>query len=171
LSILSLPGPDRSISDNELKEFRLYAKFNRNRRIGDFLKELDLAEERHTGIPTILNELQNNGSEPPIIETDSDRSYFLITFKRHKAFKQTRGSEDKKQRRTQEQMRQEIVRELQRGDFSAREIARFLGISGKSSAYRNAIKSLHSEGIVSYTTTSLNAPNTKLTLLTQEDNE
>jgi ATP-dependent DNA helicase RecG len=43
------------------------------------LKELDLTEGRATGIPTIQKHLRDNGSEPAVIETDDDRSYFLIT--------------------------------------------------------------------------------------------
>ena len=50
----------------------------RNRRLGDFLKELDLTEGRSTGIPTIQDELRKNGSPRAIIETDPDRTYFLI---------------------------------------------------------------------------------------------
>ena len=45
---------------------------------GDYLKELQLSEGRATGIPTIQDELRRNGSEPARIETDEDRTYFLI---------------------------------------------------------------------------------------------
>lgn len=47
-------------------------------RLGDYLKELQLSEGRATGIPTIQDELRKNGSEPAWIETDEDRTYFLI---------------------------------------------------------------------------------------------
>ena len=46
--------------------------------MGDFLKELDLTEARCTGIPTIQYELLKNGSPQASIETDEDRSYFLM---------------------------------------------------------------------------------------------
>ena len=42
------------------------------------VKELQLSEGRATGIPTIQDELRRNGSEPARIETDEDRTYFLI---------------------------------------------------------------------------------------------
>ena len=48
------------------------------RRLGDYLKELQLSEGRATGIPTIQDELRKNGSEPARIETDEGRTYFLI---------------------------------------------------------------------------------------------
>lgn len=46
--------------------------------MGDFLKELNLSEGRATGIPTIQDELRKNGSSPARIETDDERSYFLL---------------------------------------------------------------------------------------------
>ena len=58
IRILSLSGPDRSISNEALKECRcLYSRRYKNNRLGDFLKELDLTEGRCTGIPTIQEEL------------------------------------------------------------------------------------------------------------------
>ena len=38
-------------------------KIEANRRLGDYLKELQLSEGRATGIPTIQDELRKNGSE------------------------------------------------------------------------------------------------------------
>lgn len=84
--ITSVPGPDRSISDDDIKRNRLVSKRYRNRRIGDFLKELHLSEGRNTGVPTMLRALKDNGSMPPIFETDEDRSYFSVTFIIHSAF-------------------------------------------------------------------------------------
>jgi ATP-dependent DNA helicase RecG len=80
IDILSYAGPDRSISNEAIKEARkLKARRYRNRRLGDFLKELDLTEGRATGVPTIQKTLRENGSESAVIDTDADRSYFLIT--------------------------------------------------------------------------------------------
>ena len=80
IEILSHSGPDRSISDREIKEAkRLKTRKYRNRRLGDFLKELNLTEGRATGIPTIQKALRENGSAVASIDTDEDRTYFLIT--------------------------------------------------------------------------------------------
>ena len=79
ISILSYAGPDRSISLDAIhKAEYLKSRRYRNRRLGDYLKELQLSEGRATGIPTIQDELRKNGSEPARIETDEDRTYFLI---------------------------------------------------------------------------------------------
>ena len=80
IDILSYTGPDRSISAESIKAAKkLKARRYRNRRLGDFLKELDLTEGRATGIPTIQKALKENGSSPAVIETDDDRTYFLMT--------------------------------------------------------------------------------------------
>ena len=87
IDILSYAGPDRSISAEAIKAARkLKARRYRNRRLGDFLKELDLTEGRATGIPTIQKALRNNGSMAATIETDEDRTYFLITIPCRKGF-------------------------------------------------------------------------------------
>lgn len=80
IDILSYAGPDLSISDEAIKAAKkLKARRYRNRRLGDFLKELGLTEGRATGIPTIQKHLKLNGSQPAVIETDDNRSYFLLT--------------------------------------------------------------------------------------------
>ena len=87
IDVLSYAGPDRSISAEAIKAARkLKARRYRNRRLGDFLKELDLTEGRATGIPTIQKALRHNGSMAATIETDDDRTYFLITIPCRKGF-------------------------------------------------------------------------------------
>ncbi len=49
----------------------------RNRRIGDFLKELHLTEGRNTGLRKIRNAMKTNGSPAPLFKTDDYRSYIL----------------------------------------------------------------------------------------------
>ena len=51
----------------------LHSHRYRNRRLGDFLKELDLTEGHSTGIPTIQAELLKNGSSRATIETNDER--------------------------------------------------------------------------------------------------
>ena len=89
ISILSYSGPDRSISLESIREAKsLRSRRYRNRRLGEFLKELDLTEGRATGIPTIQKKLLENGSPKATIETDEARSYFLIDIPCRKDFVQ-----------------------------------------------------------------------------------
>ncbi|GHU14636.1 ATPase AAA [Betaproteobacteria bacterium] len=83
LVVLSFPGPDRSVQIDQLRRGRAIARRYRNRRIGEFLKELDLTEGRSTGIPKILRAMKNNGSPQPEFETDDDHSYFLVRLPVH----------------------------------------------------------------------------------------
>lgn len=81
--ILSFPGADRSIRMEDLREGNAVSRRYRNRRIGEFLKDLDLAEGRSTGIPKILNAMKRNGSPLPEFESDEERAWFLVRLPRH----------------------------------------------------------------------------------------
>lgn len=84
ISILSFSGPNHTIPMEAVRSGQsLRSRRYRNRRLGEFLKELDLTEGRATGIPTIQDELQANGSPAAKIETDEERTYFLIDIPCH----------------------------------------------------------------------------------------
>ena len=83
LVVLSYPGPDRSVQLDQLRRGRAMARRYRNRRIGEFLKELSLTEGRSTGIPKILRAMAANGSPPPEFETDDEHSYFQVRLPVH----------------------------------------------------------------------------------------
>ncbi len=87
LEISSLPGMDRSITDANLKDFNIRSRFYRNRRIGEFLKELDLAEGRNTGIGKIVRAMRENGSPPPEFYNPETRSFMTVILPIHEAFK------------------------------------------------------------------------------------
>ncbi len=76
IEMLSYPGPLPPLNKEKLKSGDLTPRKYRNRRIGDFLKELHLTEGRGTGIPTIRLAMAKNGSPEAIFETDDNLSYF-----------------------------------------------------------------------------------------------
>jgi ATP-dependent DNA helicase RecG len=80
---LSFPGPDRSIRLEGFPAGHAVSRRYRNRRIGEFLKELDLTEGRSTGIPKILKVMAANGSPAPVFESDDDRLSFVIRLPCH----------------------------------------------------------------------------------------
>ncbi|MBD1399039.1 putative DNA binding domain-containing protein [Pontibacter sp. JH31] len=86
IEILSFPGPVPPVDKDDLKKDRIVARSYRNRRIGDFLKELRLTEGRGTGIPKIRRTMLLNDSPAPIFETDEARNYFLVTLPIHESF-------------------------------------------------------------------------------------
>jgi ATP-dependent DNA helicase RecG len=87
IEVLSFPGPLPPVTKAILKkEKRIVARKYRNRRVGDFLKELRLTEGRATGFPTIYNSMQQNGSPKPIFDTDDDYTYFMAILPIHSSF-------------------------------------------------------------------------------------
>lgn len=82
--VLSFPGPDRTISNDAIAEGnKLISRRYRNRRLGDFLKEMELTEGRSTGIPTVQEELQKNGSPRAVIETNDERGFINVIIPIH----------------------------------------------------------------------------------------
>ena len=94
IEILSHPGADRSISIEGLKKYRATSRRYRNRRIGEFLKELHLTEGRNTGFQKIIRALSANGSPMPLFETDEDRTFFLTTLFVHPDFTMSNENEN-----------------------------------------------------------------------------
>lgn len=85
--IISYPGIDRSISLKTIAEGeRFKSRYYRNKRLGEFLKELDLTEGKSTGIPTIQEELRNNGSPKATFETDDERRAVTVEIPIHPDF-------------------------------------------------------------------------------------
>ncbi|MDE6846783.1 MAG: putative DNA binding domain-containing protein [Lachnospiraceae bacterium] len=87
INIMNFPGIDRSISEKTIAEGkRFVSRYYRNRRLGEFLKELDLSEGHSSGIPTIQEELRRNGSPRAEFFTDADRRAMRIRIPVHPAF-------------------------------------------------------------------------------------
>ena len=87
INIMNFPGIDRSISEKTIAEGkRFVSRYYRNRRLGEFLKELDLSEGHSSGIPTIQEELAKNGSPRAEFFTDEDRRAMRIRIPIHPAF-------------------------------------------------------------------------------------
>ena len=84
--IHNLGGPDRSIRLEDFQKGQVFPKHYRNRRLGDFLKELELTEGRATGIPVLLEALRDNGSPAPVFEKDAERTWFQVKLLFHPAF-------------------------------------------------------------------------------------
>lgn len=87
IRIINCPGIDRSVSDESIKEGKRFrSRYYRNRRLGEFLHELELCEGHCTGIPTIQEELEKNGSPAASFETDADRQSVCVTIPIHPRF-------------------------------------------------------------------------------------
>ena len=84
MEIISFPGPHPGIRHEHLKPgSRIPPTPARNRRIGEFLKELDLAEGRLTGLVKIFRIMNQNGSPEPEFLFGEDRSCFQVVLPAH----------------------------------------------------------------------------------------
>ena len=161
MKVLSCPGPDRSISDEDLRNRRLVARRTRNRCIGDMLKEVKLAVGRNTGIPRILRAVQRNGSDMPIFETDAERSYLAVTLPVHKAFVTERGEivfgvhnlrvRPLKPYRSKAELKEEIMNVLRKQNIPRSKLVKRLGYAKMTDGLREAISELMDEGKIVYT--------------------
>lgn len=84
VEIINYPGPMPGIEQEHLTQQKPMPPVPaRNRRIGEFLKELRLAEGRSTGIPKIYKAMRDNGSGDPVFDFDEARSWFRVTLPAH----------------------------------------------------------------------------------------
>lgn len=86
MRITSYPGPVPGVQKEHLTQADAPLVPARNRRIADLLKEIDLAEARGTGWPTIIQAMQRNGSPAPRFDWDEERTYFEVVLPTHPAF-------------------------------------------------------------------------------------
>jgi len=84
MEIISYPGPVPGIGrEHLLPNAEIRAVPARNRRIGEILKELRLAEGRLSGLPKIFRAMEANGSLTPQFDFDEGRTYFRATLWAH----------------------------------------------------------------------------------------
>ncbi len=154
IEIVSFPGPLPPISKNDLKHNKFDVRKYRNRRIGEFLKELHLTEGRGTGVPTILKQLKLNGSPEAVFDTDEDRVFFKTTIFIHEDFKVTgivekarEKTREKAREKTREKTREKILELIRKDELiTTNIIAEIIGISVKGVEWQ--ISKLKEEGIL-----------------------
>ncbi len=164
LTVLSFPGPDRSIRMADLRQGKAVARRYRNRRIGEFLKELDLTEGRATGIPKILHAMRANGSPVPKFQTDAGRTSFLIRLPVHPSVQpmgqETAALRDRTMRARVESgvesgvessLEGRILLVLEKGPLAKSDIARSLGRRRPSGHLHETIAGLVASGVLAYT--------------------
>lgn len=136
ITITSFPGFDNSISDKDISEYNITSHIYRNRRIGDFLKELHLIEGRNTGYPMIINSLKKNGSPLPIFKMDENRTYLSVTLPIHPYFKKDDNSD------TSIIYKEKIKEALNGKVLSLRSLAREMGYKGISKKLSNEVEKM-----------------------------
>ena len=132
IEITSFPGFDRSISNKDIEKGEIRSMMYRNRRIGDFLKELRLIEGRNTGFPNAKKALKENGSGNLEFIMDEERRYLSVVIPVHESFLTKKGNsyEDR------------IIDLLRKEHLSLTELAIKMGYKGISAKLRDTVNSL-----------------------------
>ena len=164
IEILSYPGPMPPLNKDNLNTGKVTARKYRNRRIGDFFKELNLTEGRNTGFPKIKKALAANGSPPALYETDEERIYFLSIFKIHprahseahdeahvEAYDEAHVQADDKVYVNLSKTQELILLECLKQPISFGEITQILGHKSRSGSLKKAIAELMKNKLIRYT--------------------
>lgn len=84
IEVISYPGPVPGIESHHLAPNAAVPPAPaRNRRIGELLKELGLAEGRLSGLPKVFQAMEANGSPVPRFDFDEQRTWFQATLPAH----------------------------------------------------------------------------------------
>ena len=84
MEVVSYPGPVAGIEPHHLAPGASIPPTRpRNPRVGEFLKQLGLAEEWLTGLPRIYRSMEENGSPLPRFDFDPERTWFRVTLPAH----------------------------------------------------------------------------------------
>jgi ATP-dependent DNA helicase RecG len=157
ISIVSHPGPDPSISLDDVRDGRMISRRYRNRRIGEFLKELEFTEGRGTGVPKMRRVLRANGSPDPIFYTDEGRLSFWSEIKIHPDFLKDYilfGTDVEAQVRALERLSDteiEILRICKDKPIGNKEILAKLGYQNLAGNVKKAIRRLRTLQFIAYT--------------------
>jgi ATP-dependent DNA helicase RecG len=149
LVVLSFPGPDRSIRLSDLRAGKAVSRRYRNRRIGEFLKELGLTEGRSTGVPKILRAMRSNGSPPPEFETDEELSYFLVRLPVHERAERGAGPVEAPVEITQTGLA--ILNALHAQPLGRSALLQALGYSQRTGSFKRAIEQLLTTSFIEMT--------------------
>lgn len=141
MEITSFPGFDSSITDDSIKALDIRARAYRNRRIGDFLKELKLTEGRNTGFPTAFASLRENGSGMPSFEMDDARGYLTVKIPVHAYFAP-------KVKNRSSAYDERILSIIEKKPLNLTGLSKEMGYKGITQRLRNAVDGLCVTGMI-----------------------
>ena len=175
VEVISYPGPVPGIEHRHLvANAEVRAAPARNRRIGEFLKELGLAEGRLSGLPKVFRAMEENGSPAPRFEFDEQRTFFQATLPAHPEYGALSALRDVAHLRALGG-HEEAARRIESAWASnpasailAREMIRSCGERGEIGAAENVFKTFEVQGP---TSAASHVANTLVEVLLEADEE
>lgn len=154
--VVSYPGPDKFIAKEEIDKGEVTARIYRNRRIGEYLESLGLANGNAVGLAKMIKAMKDNNSPEPIFETDDSRAYFIV-----KLYENTCYFDDEDQDLYVNEKQQkdvlvsviedQILELLADGPLSKKEISEYLGYENVPGNIKRALCKLLEKKLITYT--------------------
>ncbi|MNM91288.1 hypothetical protein D3C81_1035840 [compost metagenome] len=154
--VVSYPGPDKFIAKKEIDKGEVTARIYRNRRIGEYLESLGLANGNAVGLARMIKAMKDNNSPEPIFETDDSRAYFIV-----KLYENTCYFDDEYQDLYVNEKQQkdvlvsviedQILELLADGPLSKKEISEYLGYENVPGNIKRALCKLLEKKLITYT--------------------
>ena len=167
IEITSLPGIDKSISDQDVKAFKWRTRRYRNRRVSEFLKELHIVKVTNTGIPTVLRSLELNESPKPIVEMDEEkavktarvyieRSYLTVRLPIHRVFTESNNKDTVNMNantiytpiRDKLSLRDSILIILSKDSYNLTDLSKKLEYKSIPGSLKENLKTLENDGLI-----------------------
>ncbi|MCR5609138.1 MAG: putative DNA binding domain-containing protein [Lachnospiraceae bacterium] len=157
IEITSFPGFDRSISNESIANYSIRARVYRNRRIGDYLKELGLIEGRNTGFPNAIKALKENGSDLLKFDMDENRTYLSVTIPIHNYFNKAKKSSNKN-----DAYEKKILASLKNKPLNLTELASSMGYKGITAKLKRTVNEMIMKGTIERTIADNNTTKLKI---------
>lgn len=143
IEITSFPGFDRSITDQNIKQRIYISRRYKNKRIAEFLRDLNLIEAKNTGIPKAIRAMENNSSPKILFESNKERDYLTVVIPINKMW-----SENYKRLETKanNDLKTKIQKALMIEPLTLTELSKRLNYKSIPNSLRQAIRILVEDG-------------------------
>lgn len=154
--VVSYPGPDKFIEKEDIDKGEVTARIYRNRRIGEYLESLGLANGNAVGLARMIKAMKDNNSSEPIFETDDSRAYFIVKLYENTCYFDDEYQElyvDEKQQKDVlvSVIEDQILELLADGPLSKKEISEYLGYENVPGNIKRALCKLLEKKLITYT--------------------
>ena len=159
--IISYPGADKIVDENEINEGEVCARIYRNLRIGEFLQGLVFTTGNSTGLGKMIKAMHINNSSKPIFKTNENRDYFLVRLNVNETFldekqilkfeKQVEKFEKQNKLQNSKEIEEKVLELLKYGPLSKKEILNALGYKIITAEIKNAFNTLLYKERIEYT--------------------
>lgn len=145
IEVTSFPGFDRSITDQNIKQNIYISRRYKNKRIAEFLRDLNLIEAKNTGIPKAIRAMEKNSSPKLLFETNIERDYLTVIIPINKMWSE---NYKKMEMVSNDDLKTKIQKILTIEPLTLTELSRKLNYKTIPNSLRQAIKILVEEGKV-----------------------